>query len=198
MSSVDVEIRRARGSELKDCLDALAELRIQVFSEWPYLYDGSAEYERRYLADYVKSPDGIAVLAVARGRIVGCSTGLPLLAADRAFQAPFVTAGFDLSRLYYFGESVLEKSWRGQGIGHRFFNEREDHARDSGFSQATFCAVKRPQDHPLRPCCYRPLDAFWAKRGYAPRDGLQTHFSWKDIDQPAETTKSMQFWLRDL
>lgn len=193
-----IDIRRARGHELEAWLDALAALRIRVFSEWPYLYDGSVDYERRYLADYTSSPDSIVILALAGHKVVGCSTGLPLVAADPAFQMPFAEAGFDLKRIFYFGESVLDKSWRGQGIGHRFFDERESHARDLGFVQTTFCAVKRPLDHPRCPGDYRPLDRFWAKRGYAPHEGLQTQFSWKDVDQIAETAKPMQFWLRHL
>jgi len=193
-----VDIRRARGSEIEQWLESLAELRIRVFREWPYLYDGSVDYERRYLVDYARSPDSIVVLALDQHEVVGCSTGLPLVASDPAFQAPFVEAGLDLKSTFYFGESVLDQSWRGHGIGHRFFDERESHARDLGFSRTTFCAVKRPPDHPLCPGDYRPLDAFWNKRGYAPQDGLQAQFSWKDVDQSAETAKFMQFWLRDI
>jgi GNAT superfamily N-acetyltransferase len=193
-----IDIQRARGPDIEPWLDALAELRIRVFREWPYLYDGSAAYERRYLTDYATSPDSIVVLALAEHEVIGCSTGLPLNAADRAFQAPFAEAGFDLKRVFYFGESVLDQRWRGHGIGHRFFDERESHARALEFQQATFCAVQRSPDHRLCPHNYLPLDGFWAKRGYAPRGDLQTQFSWKDIDQHTETAKSMQFWLRDL
>ena len=61
-----------------------------------------------------------------------------------------------------------------------------------------FCAVVRSENHPLRPHDYVPLDAFWTKRGYAKVDGLVTYFAWKDIDEPAETGKPMQFWMREL
>ena len=45
---------------------------------------------------------------------------------------------------------------------------------------------------------YRPLDAFWRKRGYAPLPGVVAQFRWKDIDQSGETDHPLQFWLREL
>jgi hypothetical protein len=50
----------------------------------------------------------------------------------------------------------------------------------------------------LRPQDYVPLDTFWRKRGFEKVDGLTTSFSWKDVDQPEETAKPMQFWLKAL
>ena len=46
------------------------------------------------------------------------------------------------------------------------------------------------------PAGYRPLDAFWRARGYAPVPGAVAHFAWKDVDQPGETDKPLQFWMR--
>lgn len=194
---MSVLIKPVQGSAVLPWLDALAELRIRVFRDFPYLYDGSLDYERAYLAEYAASDHSIIVLALDGDRVVGCSTGLPMLDADPAFAKPFAAAGFELAELFYFGESVLEADWRGHGIGHRFFDQREAHAHALGFATTTFCAVQRPANHPARPADYRALDAFWRKRGYRPRPDLVTRFAWKDIDQPVETDKPMQFWVRD-
>ena len=86
--------------------------------------------------------------------------------------------GIDPASVFYFGESVLLPEYRGQGIGHAFFDHREAAARAWGASRASFCAVIRPPDHPARPAGYVPLDAFWAKRGYAPVPGLIGEFTW--------------------
>ncbi len=56
----------------------------------------------------------------------------------------------------------------------------------------------RPDDHPLKPADYIPLDRFWTQRGYAPVPGLTATYDWKDIDQPDETTHTMQFWMKAL
>jgi GNAT superfamily N-acetyltransferase len=189
-------IQTLRGADILPWLDTLADLRIRVFRDWPYLYDGSRDYERQYLEDYASSPHSVVVLALENNQALGCSTGLPLVDADPDFQQPFRAEGFDLTGIFYFGESVLDPAWRGRGLGHRFFDEREAHASELGFSITCFCAVSRPNDHPLRPNQYRSLEEFWRKRGYLPRPDLETSFSWKDIDQEVETSKPMRFWLR--
>ena len=69
-----------------------------------------------------------------------------------SFQKPFIERGFALGQVFYFGESVLLPAYRGQGLGHRFFDEREDYARRLGrFNTTAFCAVERAEDDPRRP-----------------------------------------------
>ncbi|TVS12093.1 MAG: GNAT family N-acetyltransferase [Wenzhouxiangella sp.] len=193
---MSLTIRRVSGRQAEPWLDEVAALRIRVFRDFPYLYDGSLDYERSYLNEYAESDRSVIVLAADGDCLIGCSTGLPLGDADAAFRRPFIEAGFDPETVFYFGESVLDAGWRGRGIGHRFFDERQTHAVNLGFKLTTFCAVQRPDDHPLRPSDYRPLDGFWRKRGYRPRPDMVTHFGWKDIDQPVATDKPMQFWIR--
>jgi GNAT superfamily N-acetyltransferase len=98
---------------------------------------------------------------------------------------------------YYFGESVLERAWRGRGIGVAFFAGREARAAALGFRRTAFCAVERPADHPLRPHGYVPLDAFWGRRGYVRRPELRASFDWRDIGQQTETPHPMVFWTRE-
>ncbi|MBL8654785.1 MAG: GNAT family N-acetyltransferase, partial [Alphaproteobacteria bacterium] len=93
---------------------------------------------------------------------------------------------------------VLQSDYRGQGVGVRFFVEREKRARELGFKLATFCGVVRPKDHPARPADYVPLDAFWTKRGFTPRGDLTASFEWRDLGDTAPTAKPMAFWTKDL
>lgn len=55
-------IERVTGPTLERCIPEVARLRIEVFRDLPYLYDGSAAYEAQYLRTYVDSPDAVAVL----------------------------------------------------------------------------------------------------------------------------------------
>lgn len=187
------------GPALKDVLGDLARLRIAVFRDWPYLYDGSEAYERDYLRKFIEADGAVCVVARDGDRIVGASTASPMAETDEEFIEPFRAAGYDISKVFYCGESVLVGDYRGQGAGHRFFDEREAHARRlGGFEISTFCRVVRPADHPLKPVNYRPLDAFWTKRGYAPAEGLVAHYPWKDIGDSEETDKPLQFWIKKL
>ncbi len=186
------------GSGLAAALDDLARLRIRVFRDFPYLYDGTLDYVAEYLAVFAQGKDGIIVAARDEDRIVGCATGSALTAHHAAFAQPFAERGYDLDQIFYCGESVLLPDYRGKGLGHAFFDHREAHARARGYRTSTFCGVVRPADHPLRPADYQPLDAFWQKRGYRRMEGMTASFDWKDIDQEQETPHLMQFWMREL
>jgi len=179
-------------------LPALAQLRIAIFREWPYLYDGTLDYEERYLAHFLHEPDAVLVVAREGDLVVGVATASPMAHQDKATRKPFEDAGYDVAALSYFGESVLFPSHRGKGIGHAFFDHREAAARKAGFAEACFCGVIRPADHSLRPQSARDLGPFWRARGYEPLDGIIAHYDWKDIDQPEESRHLMQFWHRTL
>ena len=190
-------IRICSGPEVAGHLESVARLRISVFREFPYLYEGDEAAEREYLSGYAGCPGSVFVLAEAEGRVVGVSTGLPLASADPAFREPFEAAGMDPAEWFYFGESVLAPEWRGRGIGHRFFDEREAHARSRGFLQTCFCAVERSADHPLKPPGYRMNDGFWSRRGYRKLPGLRARFSWRQIDSPdSDVENELVFWTR--
>ena len=192
-----LRIEPKRGEELRALLPELAQLRITVFRDWPYLYDGSLNYEERYLSKFLEAPDHIAICAFNNdGALVGASTASPLRCQHEEFTGAFRAAGYDIGGIFYFGESILLPSYRGQGIGHAFFDGREAHAASLGYGKTAFCGVIRPEDHPLKPADYRRLDAFWRKRGYHPLPGIIAHFTWQDVDESAETSKPMQYWGR--
>lgn len=193
-----IELSILVGTDLQAALPALSNLRIEVFREFPYLYDGTLNYETAYLAKFAEAKDAIIVVAREDETIVGCATGSALSAHHEAFAVPFLTRDDDIETIFYFGESVLKAQFRGRGLGHAFFDYREDHARRSGYRSSTFCAVIRPDHHPLRPSNYRPLNEFWKKRGYSPIPDMVATFRWKDIDQVEETGHAMQFWMKAL
>ena len=195
---MSLDVRPLTGTTLTEALPQVARLRIAVFRDWPYLYDGDEAYERRYLQAYADSADAILVGAYDGDRLVGAATGTPLEDHAEDFAAAFAGTGYALDEVFYCAESVLLPAYRGQGAGHRFFEQREAHARRLGRRHAAFCAVVRPADHPARPKDYAPLDPFWRKRGYRPLDGVTASYQWKDLGDEAETAKPMQFWIKDL
>ncbi len=99
------------------------------------------------------------------------------------------------------GYDLRAVSWRAihVRIAGSDFEEREAHVRERGrFEAICFCAVQRPDDHPRRPAGYAPLDAFWNRRGFVRHPELRTTFSWRDLDEEAESPKPMVFWLKTL
>ena len=120
-----VEVLTLRGEALGAALDDLARLRIEVFRAFPYLYDGDVDYERRYLAPYRDSHDAIIIGAFDGARLVGASTGTPMEDHAEEFGAAFANAGVPMDQVFYCAESVLLPDYRGRGIGHAFFDQRE-------------------------------------------------------------------------
>jgi GNAT superfamily N-acetyltransferase len=193
-----VEVRALCGPELEAHLDDVARLRIAVFRDWPYLYDGTLEYERAYLNTYRDNPGALLVGAFDAGILVGASTSTFMEDHAEAFQRPLAQIGVPVASIVYGAESVLLPAYRGRGLGHRFFDLREAHARAHHRTHVAFCSVLRPDDHPQRPAAYRTNDAFWQGRGYAPLPGVLAEFAWKDVGAGHESAKPLQFWMRAL
>lgn len=195
----DVRLEPLSGDAITPWLGDLANLRITVFREYPYLYEGSAAYEEKYLATYSAAPKAVVVGAFDGERLVGASTALPLVDETDNIKGPMARAGHNVDRYFYFGESVLLPAYRGRGIGVGFFREREAWTRSFGrFTHACFCAIIRSPKDPRRPADYVPLDEFWRNRGYAPLRGVTCEMSWTELGQTDETTNRLQFWGKPL
>lgn len=195
-----LEIKRLSGFDIKPHVPNLALLRITVFREYPYLYEdeNNLAYEEKYLDTYTKCQDSVLILVFDHDKVVGASTAIPLKNEMEAIKAPFLAAGLDINSIFYCGESVLLPTYRGRQIGRRFFAEREAAAREQGYKTIAFCAVERPEHHPLKPTTWHPLDKFWQNQGYVKHPELKAFISWKEIGAKQETEKPMTFWLKSL
>ena len=191
-------IETLTGAAIAPLLPALSRLRIAVFREWPYLYDGDERQEQAYLGSFLTGADAAIVVARdAAGEPVGCATCVPATQSDAAVQQALARGGLDPARICYFGESVLLPAWRGRGIGVAFFTAREAHARALGLPASAFCAVVRNPSDRRRPTDYVPLDAFWRRRGYQPRPDISCVISWREVGDDRETPHSLAFWVKD-
>lgn len=192
-------IHELRGKEVEPWLEALGTLRIGVFREYPYLYDGTMEYERRYLGRYVECERSLVVLVTdAEGNAVGATTCMPLSDEEAEFQSPFQTRGDDVGNILYLGESVVLGEHRGMGLGKQFFHLREQHARQLGLEVSAFCAVDRKADDPRRPDGYRSPEGLWNALGYQKQADLKATFSWKEIGESEDHPKTLTFWMKSL
>ncbi|WP_043363649.1 GNAT family N-acetyltransferase [Belnapia sp. F-4-1] len=192
-----MRLETLEGSAARAALPALTRLRITVFAEWPYLYDGDAGQEEAYLATLVGGRDAAVVIAWDGAEPVGMATCQPMRDSYATVREAFCRRGLDPARFCYFGESVLLPAFRGQGIGVGFFHAREAHARRVGLGATAFCSVVRNANDPRQPRDHVPLDGFWRRRGYAPRPDLSCIFHWREHGDAAETPHALGFWVKD-
>lgn len=185
------------GDAIVPLIPEIARLRIEVFAEYPFLYEGELAYEEKYLKKFTAMRDAIVVVAFDREKIVGLSTGYPFCYDSEEFQQIFRSSGRDPKDYYCFGESVLQKRYRGTGIGKQFFDEREGHVRRlSTYRSLCFYTAMRPAHDPKRPKDYRPLDEFWKKRGFVKHPELVGEISYPEIGEKGPTPKKMVFWIK--
>ena len=188
-----------RGKELQPYLEELAKLRITIFRDWPYLYEGSMDYEHKYLQTYLKSDNSFITLALDGSKIVGATTAILVSDEEEAFRKVFSDKGINPKTVCYFGESILYAEYRGLGIGKEFMKRRLAFARSiPGVSMASFCSVIRPINHPKKPAYYQPLDVFWKSMGFQPISGMLTKYSWQDLGESTQSEKTMHFWVNKL
>ena len=196
--SVDIRVLTPANG-LEEHIGDIARLRVSVFRDWPYIYEGTDASEREYLAGFMSSKRAVCVSAFDGDQMVGASTGLPIDDEPDEIRAPFAKNSIDTSAIFYAAESVLLPAYRGQGIYRSFMSEREAFAKNlGGFQSIVFCGVIRPDDHPLKPRHAEPLDNVWRHFGYAPCHGLECTMSWLDRGDTEETVKSLRFWEKSL
>lgn len=177
----------------------LAQLRMEVFREYPYLYEGDLEYEMAYLDRYFSSEKSFLLMVFDEDKLVGATSALPLIEEESKFQAQYQVLGFKPEEIYYLGESILKKEYRGQGLGREFMKQREQEAwRHKTFRYCSFCSVDRDSDDPRKPEGYKSLDHFWKTEGYERIPEGLTYIAWKEIGEEKESPKAMQIWIKEL
>lgn len=187
-----------KGEQIHPYIDELAKLRISVFKNYPYLYNGDMAYETHYLRSYLQCPDSFMVLVIDKDTVVGASTAIPLEFESADFQKPFIDHNINLHDIFYFGESVLLPDYRGKNIYHQFFQLRELAAKAYGSKVTAFAVVERSPNDPRRPKDYLPLDTVWSRYGYKKHAELRMYYTWKEIGEETASAKPLIFWLKHL
>jgi len=196
--SMDITEQLLTGTDIAGALDDLATLRLDIFPEYPYLYQGLRENEFKYLGTYAEAPDACVILAHEEDAVIGAVTGMPLIHEDAQMLDAFAGTAFQLNETYYVGELLFRPAYRNCGLGQKLLAQLESHIRSVGrYFKLTCATVERPDDHPLRPRDYIPITTFLARTGYVRLPGVTTHFTWCETDG-IKRDHTMQFWSKEL
>jgi len=186
------------GNEVEESLDSLATLRIEIFREFPYLYDGNRESELRYLKGYAQAAEACVLTVTAAGRLVGAATGMPLQHEQKELIDQFAATSYPLDSIYYVGELLFYPAYRNRGLGMKLLSMMEDKIRSLGSYRYLTCAtVVRPDDHPHRPANYVPIGRFLNRTEFRAIPAATTSFTWLETDGGSRD-HPMQFWIKFL
>lgn len=185
-----IEIRPWSSAEIRQHLAELAQLRITIFREYPYLYDGTMSYEQHYLERYARCSEAQVWVLQDQGRVVGAVTGLPLWAEDAEFQAPFMDEPANIRQWFYIGEVLLLPPWRGLGYGSRLLNQMLQNINVERYPKQCLYTVQAPER--LKPVHYRAFrpEAF----GFVQHPSRKAYVSWQCIDETEPSVKTLDVW----
>jgi hypothetical protein len=190
-----MEIEIFGGEKIKDVIDELGNFRITIFKEYPYLYDGNLDYERKYLSRYGNISDSILLLVRDKEGILGAATGIPLVNDEPEFTEPFKDKNLD--EIFYIGELMIRKDNRSKGIGTLLLKNMLDLIDKNQFKTVCLYTVDRGNNHPLKPDFYQSPDSLWRKFGFEKHSSHIVYLSWRDLGNVAETKKPMNVWIKD-
>lgn len=196
-SVLDIQTQCVSGKEITNYIHEMGTLRVDMFHEYPYLYEGTLAYEEEYLNIYAQSDNSLIVMVRDKEKLVGMLTGLPLADWFDIVFDPFEKAGYNPSDVYYIGEGMLLEPYRGKFSYTPLIEKQEVIAKRVGAKYISFCTVNRPDNHPQKPKDYRPLNGVWKRLGYR-ECGVIAEFEWTDVGETQPTKKPMQFWLKKL
>ncbi|HNY29247.1 MAG TPA: GNAT family N-acetyltransferase [Fibrobacteria bacterium] len=166
---MDIQLTTRTGADLSAALEKVVEMRLRLFSGFPYLYVGTREMERTYFASFQAKAGAVVIEAAVEGVFAGLATAIPLAQDTYILDAAeplFRSAGLDPKELFYLSELLVEPPFQGKGVGSLLFQAVREEGRRRGFSRCCLMEVERPLDHPSRPRHFGSPVPLWAKAGF--------------------------------
>lgn len=196
--SEKVSLRVFNGEEARKYWRQIASLRIEMFKEFPYLYEGAFEYEKEYLETYFKSKNSRILLAFDKEEVIGFSNNIPVFEELEEIQRAFQEQQINPEKYLYIGEVMIKPLYRGQGLLRKFLEYHENFAAKYAYDHLVFMTVKRPAHHPYKPENYRSLEPIWEHFGYHQHPDLDIRIRWKQIDSSQDEDNHLAVWCKSV
>lgn len=185
----------------------LANMRIKYFSEFPYLYAGSLEYEYPYLSGYLNHKDGRIIVVLEKNQVIGMATGFPL--HQNMNNSTDITKWFrttakihkkEATSCFYLGEVIIKSSMRQNGVAYHLTKFIENDFLNRGYKKSVLITVERDKEHPLAPSRYFPMEYTLKKMKYKEMGVKEAViYDTNQIDGSIKSdTNTMIFWEKTL
>jgi len=189
------------GEAITELIPFIAQQRLAIFKEYPYLYQGSLEGEYTYLTWFASLPHSAVAVAYDGENIVAFLTGTSFADFAHHFQGSlelFENAGLDPAIYYYLSEAIVLPEYRNKSVCRYLTHALEQHARARGFS-AGCLTCEQHEHHPLKPAGYKELGPLFAKLGYHKTE-LTVFFTWDTIQSDGSikaASHPLTYWVKN-
>lgn len=193
-----LDIRAYHGDELLKWVNIIAEMRISEFRNFPYLYAGNIEIEKKYLTSYTQDIKSAVIIASYQDKIAGILTGMPLtshLDPVNGAKELFIKNGLNPLEYYYCGEFIVKPEFRNQGIAKMLYIKQVEYAKKQRFKKFCLMTVDRSK----KPPSYFDTELLWKKLGFIKTD-MKVKLSWPTINENQsieDREHVLTFWIND-
>jgi hypothetical protein len=195
--SINIEV--LKGTEVIPYLQKLAELRIDFYRNYPYLYEGNITDEKAYLSMYAKSKDSLLVIAKNGDDIVGAVTGIPMLESKEENKQLFAQKQIPAEHIFYLGELVLSQDYQNNTIQESLYLQLENAVKElEKYSLLAVCEIERSPDDTKKPVSAFSSEVIWTGRGFTKQPQLYTTDAWKDVGDLEKSDHHLFFWYKAL
>jgi ribosomal protein S18 acetylase RimI-like enzyme len=191
------------GKETAKYIDIVSEWRIKLFREYPYLYVGDIEYEKKYMQGHATDKQAMIAIAKVDGMLAGFSTGFPLISDSEivADVKKLVSqAGDDIADYYYYGEIMVLPEFRGRGLASMLYTAQDNLIKSWEFKHVCISTVVQEENHPLKPAGYKSTEGMFEHMGFV-KNKLMINYPWPTIqhDQSIkEVNHQLACWTKSL
>lgn len=181
----------------------LSSWRISSFRDFPYLYEGNAEYEQEYLNGFCVNPRSVMFAAYCNDETIALLSALPLESSFEIIRetgALSALCGIPCDEIFYIGEVIVHPEYQGRGIARMLMKEAEDYAAKQGYGASCFLTVVRDPHDPRRLAQYYDPDLIWSRLGYT-LTTITTSFDWptRQLDGTVGTmAHELVYWFKPL
>lgn len=199
MAAESLSVKTLRGKSIAPYLHNITDLCVQIYKEYPYLYEGTSEEYFPFIEYYAQSENGIACLLFDKDRPVGVAIGMPINEMREKYKGPFMNARphENLGEIFYLGEYLLLKDYRGKGLGKEIYLEFERSVKkNQNMKKICFCKIDESNQTNLEIENYKPLDGFWVKNGFKKCDDITVSVDWQNVGELNDSPHILIYWLK--
>jgi hypothetical protein len=199
-SSEGITLKAFTGPEAFYYWQELVPLVVEVYKEYPYLYDCKMEADwMLYFKQrtFLHSSLSNVLIIFDNEKVIGFSYSIPLNEEVEIIQHDFLKNNAITRNYLYIGDTLISPYYQGKGLIKKIIASHEEHAQKIVCSSLVLVAIDRPENYCSKPSDYRSLDSLWDYLGFQ-KNGMKVYESWLQVDTKKVEDNVQSIWIKKL